>query len=114
LLLAAVAFAPNLASAITLLLARFALSQWTSPPGIRDGNRRPERAHRSRRAYTNTVRYLTRPIPLTAAASLRAGLRTPILIAGALKSERARTADRGLVLGQIDQLARLGRRDRPP
>jgi hypothetical protein len=38
-------------------------------------------------AYTNTARYLTRPIaPLTAAASLRASLGAPFLIAGALKS----------------------------
>jgi hypothetical protein len=38
-------------------------------------------------AYTNTARYLTRPIaPLIAGTTLRAGLGTPFLIAGALKS----------------------------
>jgi MFS family permease len=88
LLLAAVAFAPNLASAITLLLARFALSQMDVPTrqayvmAIVDPSERTAAA-----AYTNTARYLTRPIaPVTAAASLRAGLGAPFLIAGALKS----------------------------
>jgi predicted MFS family arabinose efflux permease len=88
LLLAAVAFAPNLASAITLLLARFALSQMDVPTrqayvmAIVDPSERTAAA-----AYTNTARYLTRPIaPLTAAASLRASLGAPFLIAGALKS----------------------------
>ncbi len=87
-LLAAVAFAPNLASAITLLLARFALSQMDVPTrqayvmAVVDPSERTAAA-----AYTNTARYLTRPIaPLTAAASLRAGLGAPFLIAGALKS----------------------------
>jgi hypothetical protein len=88
LLLAAVAFAPNLTSAITLLLARFALSQMDVPTrqayvmAIVDPSERTAAA-----AYTNAARYLTRPIaPITAAASLRAGLGTPFLIAGALKS----------------------------
>jgi predicted MFS family arabinose efflux permease len=88
LLLAAVAFAPDLASAVTLLLARFALSQMDVPTrqayvmAIVDPSERTAAA-----AYTNTARYLTRAIaPLTAAASLRAGLGAPFLIAGALKS----------------------------
>jgi predicted MFS family arabinose efflux permease len=88
LLLAAVAFAPSLENAITLLLARFALSQMDVPTrqayvmAIVDPSERTAAA-----AYTNTARYLTRPIaPLTAAASLRAGLGAPFLIAGALKS----------------------------
>jgi MFS family permease len=88
LLLAGIAFAPNLASAITLLLARFALSQMDVPTrqayvmAVVDPSERTAAA-----AYTNTARYLTRPIaPLTAAASLRAGLGAPFLIAGALKS----------------------------
>jgi predicted MFS family arabinose efflux permease len=86
--LIAIAFAPNLASAITLLLARFALSQMDVPTrqayvmAIVDPSERTAAA-----AYTNTARYLTRPIaPLTAALSLRAGLGAPFLIAGALKS----------------------------
>jgi hypothetical protein len=38
-------------------------------------------------AYTNTARYVTRPIaPLLAGATLRVGLGAPFLIAGALKS----------------------------
>jgi predicted MFS family arabinose efflux permease len=88
LFLIAVAFAPNLASAIALLLARFALSQMDVPTrqayvmAIVDPSERTAAA-----AYTNTARYLTRPVaPLTAAASLHAGLGAPFLIAGALKS----------------------------
>jgi predicted MFS family arabinose efflux permease len=87
-LLAAVAFAPNLASAKTHLLARFALSQMDVPTrqayvmAIVDPSERTAAA-----AYTNTARYLTRPVaPGAAAASLRAGLGAPFLIAGALKS----------------------------
>jgi predicted MFS family arabinose efflux permease len=90
LLLIAVAFAPNLASAIALLLARFALSQMDVPTRqayvmvVVDPS---ERTAAAAAAYTNTARYLTRPIaPLTAAAALRAGLGAPFLIAGALKS----------------------------
>ena len=38
-------------------------------------------------AYTNTARYLTRPVaPLIAGATLRGALGTPFFIAGALKS----------------------------
>jgi hypothetical protein len=38
-------------------------------------------------AYTNTARYLTRPIaPLIAGPTLRLGLGAPFLIAGTLKS----------------------------
>jgi hypothetical protein len=88
LLLIAVAFAPTLESAIALLLARFALSQMDVPTrqayvmAVVDASERTAAA-----AYTNTARYLTRPIaPLTAAASLRVGLGAPFLIAGALKS----------------------------
>jgi predicted MFS family arabinose efflux permease len=88
LLLAAIAFAPDLASAIALLLARFALSQMDVPArqayvmNVVDPSERTAAA-----GYTNAARNLTRPIaPLTAAASLRAGLGAPFLIAGALKS----------------------------
>jgi MFS family permease len=88
LLLIAVAFAPNLASAIALLLARFALSQMDVPTrqayvmAVVDASERTAAA-----AYTNTARYLTRPIaPLIAGATLRAGLGAPFLIAGTLKS----------------------------
>ena len=88
LFLIAIAFAPNLASAITLLLARFALSQMDVPTrqayvmAVVEPNERTAAA-----AYTNTARYLTRPVaPLAAAAALRAGLGAPFLIAGALKT----------------------------
>ena len=68
LLLAAIAFAPNLATAIVLLLARFALSQMDVPTrqayvmAVVDPTERTAAA-----AYTNTARYLTRPVaPLIA------------------------------------------------
>jgi predicted MFS family arabinose efflux permease len=87
-LLAAVAFAPNLATAIALLLARFALSQMDVPTrqayvvAVVDLSERTAAA-----AYTNAARTVTRPAaPLLAGASLRIGLGAPFLIAGALKS----------------------------
>ena len=88
LLLAAVAFAPNLVGAIVLLLARFALSQMDVPTrqayvmAVVDPSERTAAA-----AYTNTARYITRPIaPLIAGATLRGALGAPFFIAGALKS----------------------------
>ncbi len=88
LLLAAVAFAPNLPIAIVLLLSRFALSQMDVPTrqayvmAVVDPSERTAAA-----AYTNTARYLTRPVaPLIAGATLRGALGAPFLIAGALKS----------------------------
>src|SRR5262249_35052941 len=88
LLLIGVAFAPNLAGAIVLLLARFALSQMDVPArqayvmGVVDPSERPAAA-----AYPNTARYVTRPIaPLIAGATLRGALGAPFFIAGTLKS----------------------------
>ena len=88
LLLIAVAFAPNLASAIMLLLARFLLSQADVPTrqayvvAVVDPSERTAAA-----AYTNTARYLTRPIaPLLAGVALRGALGAPFLIAGTLKT----------------------------
>jgi predicted MFS family arabinose efflux permease len=88
LLLAAVAFAPNITSAIAFLLARFLLSQADVPTrqayvvSVVDPSERTAAA-----AYTNTARYTTRPLaPLLAGVALRAGLGTPFVIAGALKS----------------------------
>jgi predicted MFS family arabinose efflux permease len=88
LLLAAVAFAPNLGSAIALLLARFLLSQADVPArqayvmAMVDPSERTAAA-----AYTNVARYVTRPVaPLLAGAALRSGLGAPFLIAGAVKS----------------------------
>ena len=87
LLLAAVAFAPNLPSAIALLLARFLLAQADVPTrqayvvAVVEPDERTAAA-----AYTNTARYLTRPIaPLLAGVALRGGLGAPFLVAGALK-----------------------------
>ncbi len=87
LLLIAVAFAPDLATAIVLLLARSALSQMDVPTRqafvmtIVDPSERTAAA-----GYTNTARYATRPIaPLLAGATLRAGLGAPFFIAGTLK-----------------------------
>ena len=88
LLLVAVAFAPNLTTAIGLLLARFLLSQADVPTrqayvmAVVEPSERVAAA-----AYTNTARYVTRPIaPLLAGAALRAGLGAPFVIAGVLKS----------------------------
>jgi MFS family permease len=89
LLLAAVALAPNLPSALGLLLARFALSQMDVPArqayvvGVVDPSERTAAA-----AYTNTARYLARPLAPLVAGGLLQGtwLGAPFLIAGALKS----------------------------
>jgi predicted MFS family arabinose efflux permease len=87
-LLAAIAFAPNLATAVALLLARFTLSQMDVPTrqayvaAVVDPSERTAAA-----AYTNTARYTTRPMaPLLAGPSLRIALGAPFLIAGTLKS----------------------------
>jgi MFS family permease len=88
LLLVALAFAPNLAVAIGLLLARVTLSQMDVParqayvmalvgPGERT----------AAAAYTNTARYVTRPAgPLLAGAASTVALGLPFAIAGAIKS----------------------------
>jgi MFS family permease len=87
LLLAAVAFAPNLETAIALLVGRFALSQMDVPTrqayvvAVVDPSERTAAA-----AYTNSARTMARPFaPLLAGASLRLGLGAPFLIAGTLK-----------------------------
>jgi predicted MFS family arabinose efflux permease len=87
-LLAAIAFAPNLATAIALLLGRFALSQMDVPTrqayvaAVVDPSERTAAA-----AYTNSARYVSRPVaPLVAGPSLRIALGAPFLIAGTLKS----------------------------
>ena len=87
-LLAAVAFAPNLPTAIVLLLARFLLSQADVPTRqayvvvVVEPSERTAAA-----AYTNTARYVTRPVaPLLAGVALRGALGAPFVIAGALKS----------------------------
>ena len=87
-LLIAVAFAPDLPTAIALLLARFALSQMDVPArqayvvAVVDPSERTAAA-----AYTNTARYVVRPIaPVFAGAIVGASFGAPFLIAGALKS----------------------------
>src|SRR5947199_8639485 len=88
LLLAAVAFAPNLPSAIALLLARFLLSQADVPTrqayvvAVVDPSERTAAA-----AYTNTARYLTRPVaPPLPRATLCARPGPPFVIAGTTKT----------------------------
>ena len=88
LLLAAIPFAPNLESAIALLLARFALSQMDVPTrqayvvAVVEPDERTAAA-----AYTNTARYVTRPFaPLVGGAVTGAALGAPFVIAGVLKS----------------------------
>lgn len=87
-LLAAIAFAPNLPSAIALLLARVTLSQMDVPTrqayvaAIVDPSERTAAA-----AYTNTARYAVRPIaPVLAGALAGVSLGAPFLLAGAIKS----------------------------
>jgi predicted MFS family arabinose efflux permease len=87
-LLAAVAFAPDLTSAIALLLARVLLSQADVPTrqayvvGVVDPDERTAAA-----AYTNTARYATRPLaPLLAGAAAQVSLGAPFVVAGTLKS----------------------------
>ena len=88
LLLAAVAFAPNLPVAAGLLLARAALSQMDIPTRQAYVITLVEPEERTAAtAYTNTARYLVRPIgPLLAAAALSLTAGAPFVIAGVLKS----------------------------
>jgi MFS family permease len=88
LLLGAVAFAPNLPTAIALLLARTALSQMDVPTRqtyvmtLVDPDERTPAA-----AYTNTARYVTRPAgPPLAALAQTIALGLPFVISGSLKS----------------------------
>jgi predicted MFS family arabinose efflux permease len=87
-LLAAMAFAPNLATAIGLLLARTALSQMDVPTrqayvmALVDSDERTPAA-----AYTNTARYVSRPAgPPLAAVAQTVALGLPFVISGGLKS----------------------------
>jgi predicted MFS family arabinose efflux permease len=87
-LLALIPFAPDEATAFALLFARFALSQMDVPTrqayvvGVVDPAERTAAA-----AYTNTARYVVRPLgPLAAAPILQFSLAAPFVLAGALKS----------------------------
>lgn len=87
-LLASIAFAPTLGIAIALLLARTALSQMDVPTrqayvmALVTPEERTAAA-----AYTNTGRYIVRPIgPLLAGAAESIALGLPFLLAGSIKS----------------------------
>ncbi|HUP15299.1 MAG TPA: MFS transporter [Acidimicrobiia bacterium] len=88
LLLAAVAFAPNLPVAAGFLLARSALSQMDVPTRQAYVMTLVEPEERTAAiAYTNTARYIVRPIgPLFAGAAVTIAAGAPFIIAGALKS----------------------------
>jgi MFS family permease len=88
LLLAAIAFAPTLSIAVALLLARTVLSQMDVPTrqayvmALVTPNERTPAA-----AYTNTARYLVRPVgPVLAGVAQSVALGLPFLIAGSIKS----------------------------
>jgi len=87
-LLALIPLAPSETAAFVLLFARYALSQMDVPTrqayvvGVVDPEERTAAS-----AYTNTARYVTRPIgPLVAAPIMQSSLGAPFVIAGALKS----------------------------
>ena len=87
-LLAAIPLAPTEAAAFALLLARALLSQMDVPTrqayvvGVVEPDERAAAA-----AYTNTARYVTRPLgPLVAAPIMQLSLGAPFVVAGALKS----------------------------
>lgn len=88
LLLALIPFAPTEVAAFGLLFARYALSQMDVPTrqayvvGVVDPDERTAAA-----GYTNTARYVVRPLgPLAAAPIMQVSLGAPFLIAGVLKS----------------------------
>jgi MFS family permease len=88
LFLALIPFASTEMAAFALLFARYALSQMDVPTrqayvvGVVDPEERTAAA-----AYTNTARYVTRPLgPLVAAPIMQVSLGAPYVIAGVLKS----------------------------
>lgn len=86
-LLAAIAFAPSFASAVALLLARQALSQMDVP--TRQAYVMalvPPEERTAAAAYTNTARYVVRPLgPVLAGAAQQVALGLPFLVAGTIK-----------------------------
>jgi MFS family permease len=88
LLLAAIAFAPSEGAAIGLLLARSALASMDIPARQAYVMALVEPQERAGAAgYTNTVRYLVRPIgPILAGAGQGLFIGMPFLAAGAIKS----------------------------
>lgn len=87
LLLAAVAFAPSLPVAAGFLLTRAALSQMDVPTRQAYVLTLVEPEERTAAiAYTNTARYIVRPIgPLVAGAAIAIAAGAPFIIAGVLK-----------------------------
>jgi MFS family permease len=87
-LLSSIAFAPSLGVAIALLLARTVLSQMDVP--TRQAYVMalvPPEARTAAAAYTNTARYVVRPIgPLLAGAAQSIALGLPFVLAGSIKS----------------------------
>jgi MFS family permease len=88
LLLASVALAPSFSVAALLLLLRAALSQMDVPTRQAYVATMVGPEERTAAiAYTNTARYITRPLgPIAASAALTVGAGAPFLIAGLLKS----------------------------
>jgi MFS family permease len=88
LLLIGVAFAPSLGWAAGLWLARVTLSQMDIPARQAYVMALVDPAERTgAAAYTNTARYLTRPLgPVLAAASQSLALGLPFLLAGIIKT----------------------------
>ena len=88
LLLIAMAFAPNLPTAIILLLLRVVLSQMDVPTRQAYVMALVDPAERTAAAsVTNTARYLVRPIgPLLAGTVQTVGLGAPFVLAGTIKS----------------------------
>jgi hypothetical protein len=88
LLLAAVAFAPTLGAAVALLVARTALSQMDVPTRQAYVMALVEPEERTAAAaYTNTARYVVRPVgPVLAGAAQAFAAGVPFLVAGGLKS----------------------------
>jgi MFS family permease len=87
-LLALIPFAPNLTTAVGVLLARTVLSQMDVPTRQAYVMALVEPGERTAAAaYTNTARYLTRPIgPALAGATSSIALGAPFVIAGAIKT----------------------------
>jgi MFS family permease len=87
-LLALIAFAPTLAVAILLLLARSVLSQMDVPARQAYVAALVDPAERTAAAgYTNAARHVVRPAgPALAAASMAMGVGLPFLVAGGLKA----------------------------
>jgi MFS family permease len=88
LLLVLIPLAPSQTAAFVLLFARFALSQMDVPTrqayvvGVVEPEERTAAA-----AYTNTARYVARPVgPLVAAPIMQVSLGAPFVIAGVVKS----------------------------